>query len=110
MMFAARLQRLKSFVALLPVEEVPITPISGTGGLWPICGCGNHGAKIVNFRVRETYKLIFEDDKNNYDKAVNFCRSDAVWHTLSYSVSVLCWHQERLGGVDCRASILHSST
>jgi hypothetical protein len=36
-------------ISLLPVEEVPITPESGTGVLRRVCGGGNHGAKIGIF-------------------------------------------------------------
>ena len=46
-------------VALLPVEEVPITPDSGTGGFWRVCGGGDHGAKIGFFRVKRDIGIDF---------------------------------------------------
>ena len=37
-------------ISILPVEEVPITPDSGTGGFWRVCGGGDHGAKMGGYR------------------------------------------------------------
>ena len=46
-------------VSLLPVEKVPITPDSGTGGFWRVCGGADHGAKIGIFRVGKTVRNVF---------------------------------------------------